>query len=136
MVAAPREHAADDGLGVARAGNAPHRARRIGAAPDERRVADAPGQLPRNASGGGGGGDQPAPIQRHRAHRARLDALQASPLTLGDELGRIAEGHAELAGPRPRPLTDEEGSAPAPPWTMSAGTRLVTAGCLRLASWA
>src|SRR5207302_10332339 len=36
---------------------------------------------------------------------------QASPLALGDELGRIAEGHAELAGPRPRPLTDEEGVA-------------------------
>jgi len=70
------------------------------------------GQLPRNASGGGGGGDQPAPIQRHRAHRARLDALQASPLALGDELGRIAEGHAEHAGPGPRPLTDEEGVAP------------------------
>ena len=67
---APGQHDADDRLAAARARDATERAVGVGAAADQRAVADAARQLAGHAAGGGGGRDRAVTIERNGADRA------------------------------------------------------------------
>src|SRR5262249_4753051 len=90
------EDDADDRLAFARARHAAQRAVRVGAAADQRAVADAPRQLAGGAAGRRAGPDRAVAIERDRTYRAaaRLDRLSGHlgvglALAVGDERLRI-----------------------------------------------
>src|SRR6266545_1576214 len=113
------QHDADGGLAVARARHAARGALRIGAAADERRIADAPREFSGHSAGGRRGGDEAPAIQGDGAdgaapngaapNGAPYDALEAPALSVGAELLRITEGDAESPRARHGALAGEEG---------------------------
>ena len=109
---AAREDHADGRLAVPRARHAAQLALRVGAAADQRRVADAPRELARPAPGGRARDDGAEAVDGDGADGARLERLEPLSLPLGDELAGIAERDAEGARLVDRPRADEEGVAP------------------------
>ena len=110
---APREDHADRRLAIPCARHAAQLALRVGAAADQRRVADAPRELARPAPGGRTRGDGAEAVDGDGADGARLERLEPLSLPLGDELAGIAEWDTEGARLVDRPRADEEGVTPA-----------------------
>jgi hypothetical protein len=89
---AAREDHADGRLAVPRARHAAQLALRVGAAADQRRVADAPRELARPAPGGRARDDGAEAVDGDGADGARLERLEPLSLPLGDELAGSQSG--------------------------------------------
>ena len=109
---AAREDHADGRLAIPRARHAAQLALRVGAAADQRRVADAPRELARPAPGGRARDNGAEAVDGDSADGARLERLEPLSLPRGHELAGIAERDAEGARLVDRSRADEEGVAP------------------------